>query len=127
MKHILNFIWFFIGLIPALQWLVTGALWCITIVGIPIGIQCFKFVPLVLFPFGKKIIYNGGTLSLLLNILWLIFGGLELAVSYVVLGVVLCVLIITIPFGIQCFKFARFSLFPFGSTIIDEDKQARYS
>ena len=54
----------------------------------------------------------------LLNIIWLIFGGLWLAIGYALAGVVMCILIITIPFGIQAFKLAGFALWPFGRTIV---------
>jgi uncharacterized membrane protein YccF (DUF307 family) len=54
----------------------------------------------------------------LLNIIWLIFSGFWLAVGYALAGVVMCILIITIPFGIQAFKLARFALWPFGRTVV---------
>lgn len=102
-----------------MEWLLVGILWCITIVGIPVGLQCFKFFSLVLFPFGKQVVYKGGVGSCLLNILWLIFGGLELALSYVIIGLILTVLIVTIPFALQCFKFARLALMPFGAEVVE--------
>ena len=113
-----NLIWFiFGGLILGLGWCVAGIIWCITIVGIPLGIQCFKFARLAIFPFGKEVIYGGGAGSLILNILWLIFSGVELAVGSAILGCIFCVTIIGIPFGLQCFKIAKLALMPFGSTI----------
>ncbi len=53
------------------------------------------------------------------NILWLIFGGLSMAISYALAGLIMIVLIITIPFGIQAFKLAGFALWPFGSVMVD--------
>ena len=94
-----------------------GALWCITIVGIPIGTQCFKFAKLAFFPFGKEVIYGGGVGSLLLNILWLIFSGVPLALQAVLNGALFCVTIVGIPFGMQCFKMAKLALMPFGSQV----------
>ena len=82
MKTIGNLIWFlFGGLWMGLGWTLVGLIWCISIIGIPVGIQCFKFARLAFFPFGKVIVYSGGAPSLLCNILWLIFGGFALAIS----------------------------------------------
>lgn len=118
MKTIGNLIWFlFGGLWMVLGWTLVGLLWCITIVGIPVGVQCFKFARLAFFPFGKTIVYGGGATSLLLNILWLIFGGLALAISAAINGLLFCITIVGIPFGMQCFKFARLALTPFGSDV----------
>ena len=113
-----NVLWFiFGGCISGLSWLLTGCLWCITIIGIPVGLQCFKFAGLALAPFVRDVSFGGGAGSLLLNILWLIFGGLELALASAVCGLVLCVTIVGIPFGLQCFKLAQLSLMPFGSEV----------
>ena len=77
-----NLLWFlFGGLIGGLGWTLAGCLWCITIVGIPVGLQCFKFAGLAFFPFGKEIVYGCGTFSVLVNIIWLLLSGLELAIS----------------------------------------------
>jgi uncharacterized membrane protein YccF (DUF307 family) len=54
----------------------------------------------------------------LLNIIWLILSGLWLAIGYAVAGVVMCLLIITIPFGLQSFKLAGYSLWPFGRMVV---------
>ncbi len=56
----------------------------------------------------------------LLNLIWLIFGGLWLALGYVLAGIVACILIITIPFGIASFRMAAFALWPFGRTVISK-------
>lgn len=119
MKFIGNLLWFvLVGFIGGLAWLVVGLLWCISIVGIPVGIQCFKFAGLSFFPFGKEIIYSDSIGNLVLNILWLIFGGIQLAIVYCAAGVALCVTIIGIPFGLQCFKIARLAIMPFGADTI---------
>ena len=71
-----NFLWFLCcGLWQGLSWLLAGLLWCVTIVGIPIGLQCFKFASLAFFPFGKEVRYGGGTVSLLLNLIWILVSG----------------------------------------------------
>lgn len=114
-----NLLWFlFGGLIGGLGWTLAGCLWCITIVGIPVGLQCFKFAGLAFFPFGKEIVYGGGTFSVLVNIIWLLLSGLELAIGYVVLGFLWCITIVGIPFGKQCFKLAKLALMPFGASVV---------
>lgn len=114
-----NIIWFiFGGCITALTWFFTGLFWSITIAGIPVGLQCFKMAHLSLFPFGKDVVYVGGTFSRLANILWLIFGGLALAAEYGFFGCIYCITIIGIPFGKQCFKMAKLALMPIGAKVI---------
>ncbi|MBS5932618.1 MAG: YccF domain-containing protein [Clostridiales bacterium] len=114
-----NLLWFiFGGFIMGMSWLIAGILWCITIVGIPIGLQCFKFASLSFFPFGKEVVYGGGAGSVLLNILWIIFSGLPLALEAVVIGVIFSITIVGIPFGLQCFKIAKLALMPFGSSVV---------
>ena len=88
-----NVLWFiFGGFVSGLSWLLAGCLWCITIVGIPIGRQCFKFAGLAFFPFGKEIEYGGGAVSMIANIFWLIFTGIPMALANAVWGCVLCIL-----------------------------------
>ena len=115
-----NVIWFLCGgVILGLSWLLTGCLWCITIIGIPVGMQCFKFAALSFFPFGKEITYGGGAGSLMLNIICLLISGLPLAIESALLGCLLCITIIGIPFGLQHFKIAKLALMPFGSVVHD--------
>ena len=118
MRIFLNILWIiFGGLLSALGWVGTGILYCITIIGIPVGIQCFKLSSISINPFGKEIRYEGGAGSFLLNVLWFIFGGLEMAIGNFLLGVLLCITIIGIPFGKQFFKIAGLSLRPFGAIV----------
>ena len=113
-----NVLWFiFGGFASGLSWLLAGCLWCITIVGIPIGRQCFKFAGLAFFPFGKEVTYGGGAMSLIANIFWLLLTGIPMAIADVVWGCILCITIIGIPFGKQFFKLAKLSLMPFGATV----------
>lgn len=119
MRFIGNIIWFLlIGLWSGLAWLLLGILYCITIIGIPIGIQLFKFAQLSFFPFGKDVIFSEKTSSLLLNIIWLVFGGIELGFGYLLTGLIFCITIIGIPFGKQCFKLMKISFLPFGANIV---------
>ncbi len=113
-----NILWFLCGgLVSGLSWIVAGCFWCITIVGIPIGKQCFKMAGVAFFPLGQGIVYGGGGISFIANIFWLLFSGLELAVGYVILGCLLSITIIGIPFGKQFFKLAKLALMPFGARI----------
>ena len=114
-----NILWFvFGGAISGLSWCLAGVLWCISIVGIPVGLQCFKIAGLTFFPFGKEVIYGGGAGSLLLNVFWMILSGLPLALEHLVFGAILCVTIVGIPFGLQQFKLAKLALMPFGAAVV---------
>ena len=98
MRTLGNILWFlFGGLIGGLAWTLAGCIWCITIIGIPFGLQCFKFASLAFFPFGKDVVYGGGGVSFLANIIWLIFFGWEMALGYLALGAVWCMTIVGIP------------------------------
>lgn len=113
-----NLLWFiFGGAMSGLCWLLAGCLWSITIVGIPIGRQCFKLASLSFFPFGKEVCYGGGAGSFLLNIIWLLVTGIPLALEHLLWGVILCITVVGIPFGLQQFKLAKLALMPFGSEI----------
>lgn len=80
--------------------------------------QCFKLASLSFFPFGKEVRYGGGAVSFLLNVIWLLVSGLPLALEHLALGLVLCVTVIGIPFGLQQFKLAKLALMPFGAEIV---------
>ena len=117
MKTIGNIIWLLlIGLWSAIGFVFSGLLFCITIIGIPFGKQCFKFAKLVLTPFGKEVKTNFGKHPIA-NIIWLLLFGWGMALSYIFSGIIFCITIIGIPFGKQCFKLAVLSLIPFGANI----------
>ncbi len=112
-----NLIWFLlVGVWSAFAWFVYGLVLCITVVGLPVGLQCFKFAGLSLSPFGKTVYTNFGKHPIL-NLLWLLFGGFAMAAGQAVLGILLSLTIIGIPFGKQCFKLASLSLSPFGANV----------
>ena len=85
--------------------------------GIPVGLQCFKFASLSFFPFGKDVVYGGGTVSFVVNVIWLLVSGWVLALEHFFFGAVLCVTVIGIPFGLQHFKLAKLALMPFGAEV----------
>ena len=113
-----NLLWFiFGGFWSGLSWCLVGLLWCMTIIVVPVGKQCFKMAHLSFMPFGKHVEYGSGTVSFLVNLLWLIFGGLVMALEFTAIGLVLCITFIGIPFGVQMFKLAKLALMPFGAKV----------
>ena len=113
-----NIVWFvFGGFLSGLGWVLAGTLWCITIIGIPIGRQCFKFAGLAFWPFHKEVEYGGGAGSMIANIIWLIVSGIPMAIGNALAGVLWCITILGIPFGKQFFKLAKLSLLPFGAKV----------
>ena len=95
----------------------------ITIIGIPFGMQTLKMASLALWPFGKTVRSgerSGGCLYILMNVLWIFLGGIWICLSHLAFGVVLCITIIGIPFGLQHFKLAGLALTPFGKDIISD-------
>ena len=117
-RFISNVIWIILGgLWLALMWLALGILLCITVIGIPFGLQCFKAARLSLAPFGKKVVLNFSKHPVA-NTLWVIFAGWEMALAYLIFGALNCVTVIGIPSGLQCFKFMKLALFPFGASVV---------
>ncbi|MGE5677079.1 MAG: YccF domain-containing protein [Pseudomonadota bacterium] len=114
-----NIVWLvFGGIIGAIAWAISGLLWCVTIIGIPFGVQCFKIAGFVLWPFGRDIdVGNFGAGGLIFNIIWIIFFGWEFAIGHLVIGLIFCLTVVGIPFGLQHFKLAKLGLIPFGARI----------
>lgn len=114
-----NLIWLiFGGLLTALGWLVAGLICCVTIIGIPFGLQCFKIAGLVLCPFGKRVESGEfGAMGLIGNLLWILFLGWELALGHLISGLILCITVVGIPFGLQHFKLSKLAILPFGAYI----------
>ena len=117
MKLLSNIIWFILGgLWLFLAWALLGILLCITIVGIPFGVQCFKLAFFSAMPYGNRIILDYAKHPIA-NLIWAIFIGWEFAIAHLLLGLLCCITIIGIPHGIQCFKITKLALFPFGAKI----------
>ena len=118
MRTLGNIIWFvFGGWLNWIAWMLAGLVCCITVIGIPFGLQCFKFASLTVMPFKKDIDYGGGAISLLANIIWLFLIGVEMAVANLIAAVICCITIIGIPFAGQFVKIAKLWLMPFGATV----------
>ena len=121
MKSLGNIIWLILGgLLIAIIYFAVGLLMCITIIGIPFDIQLFKLGGYALWPFGHELV-NGpgepGCLSIVMNLIWILLGWWEIALIHLFFGLLLCVTIIGIPWGLQHFKMALNAIFPFGKTI----------
>jgi uncharacterized membrane protein YccF (DUF307 family) len=121
MSLIGNLIWIiFGGIFIFFQYIFGGLVLCLTIVGIPFGIQCFKFAIVGLAPFGVKITdtsSNIGCLSTVMNIIWLVFGGIWIVLTHLLFGLLLCITVVGIPFGLQHFKLMNLAFSPFGKSI----------
>jgi len=118
-RILLNVLWIIFGggFIIWLEYVLAGVVLCITIIGIPFGVQCFKVAGIGLLPFGKQIERDPsfrffGTLG---NVLWFLVAGVWIFLSHVSLAIALAVTIIGIPFAVQHLKLALFALWPFGS------------
>lgn len=122
-KTICNLIWLvFGGFAIALEYIFGSLALMVTIVGIPFGLQTLKLGILAIWPFGSRVVTtenSSGCLNIIMNVIWIIFGGFWIALSHIVLGVLLCITIIGIPFGRQHFKFIKLAFFPFGKQVVD--------
>ncbi|MCR4860453.1 MAG: YccF domain-containing protein [Bacteroidales bacterium] len=121
MKLLGNIIWLlFGGLLVTLVYYFVGLVMCITIIGIPFGVQLFKLGSYAFWPFGRELV-NGpgepGCLSTVMNLVWILLGWWEVAAIHLFFGLLLCVTIVGIPWGLQHFKMALGSIFPFGKEI----------
>lgn len=122
MKLLGNIIWFvFGGFVISLEYLISSLLLMVTIVGIPFAIQTLKLALFSLWPFGSKVVDSGsnsGCLSSVMNIIWILIGGIWIALSHLVFGILFAITIIGIPFAKQHFKLAALALTPFGKDIV---------
>lgn len=127
MKFLGNILWLVLGgLLIALFYYIVGLLMCVTIIGIPFGVQLFKLGTYAMWPFGNEIQYREGEpgcLSVVMNLIWILLGWWEVAILHLVFGVICCVTIIGIPWGLQHFKMALASISPFGKSISPSKKK----
>ena len=122
MNLIGNIIWVvFGGLLLSLGYIFGGLILCLTIVGIPFGVQIMRLGMFALWPFGGEVKPTDnvmGCLPVLMNVLWIIFGGIEVALTHLTLSIVFCITIIGIPFGLQHFKLMMYAILPFGHRVV---------
>ena len=121
MKFLGNILWLiFGGIIIAIIYYFVGLLMCISLIGIPFGVQLFKLGTYALWPFGHELV-NGpnepGCLSVMMNLIWLVCGWWEIAILHFAFGLLFFVTIVGIPWGLQHFKMAIATVFPFGKEI----------
>ncbi|NJO51326.1 MAG: YccF domain-containing protein [Leptolyngbyaceae cyanobacterium RM2_2_4] len=113
-----NIIWLvFGGFLTGLGYILGGLGICLTIIGIPFGLQAVKLGIASLTPFGKEIVEvedADSPLRLIFNIIWIILFGWEIAIAHLVFGLILAITIIGLPFAKQHFKLLVIALLPFG-------------
>ena len=121
MKTIGNIFWLILGgFLISLYYAVIGILFCVSIIGIPFGVQLFKMAGLALWPFGHEVKSgpnDTGCLSIFMNIIWVVCGGVEISIMHLTFGLICCMTIVGIPFGLQHFKMAALAFVPFGKVI----------
>ena len=123
MKTILNVLWLvFSGFWLFLGYMLAAVIMCVLIVTIPWGIAAARIGVYALWPFGKTVVDKptAGLGSLLGNVVWLVLAGWWLAAEHIISGVLLCLTIIGIPFGIANFKMVPVALLPIGKEIVDK-------
>ena len=123
MSIFMNILWLLLGgIFTAVEYIASSLAMMVTIIGIPFGLQTLKLSLLALCPFGKRIETTpeaGRCLSIIMNIIWILIGGIWISLTHLLFGIVLCITIIGIPFGRQHFKLAGLALSPFGKHIVE--------
>lgn len=122
MNVILNIIWVvFGGLMIALEYAVSSVAMMITIIGIPFGLQTIKLTQVALWPFGSNVEsdsgFPSGCLAAIMNVIWWFVGGFAIALTHLGWGLLFCITIVGIPFGMQHFKLMKLALLPFGKSV----------
>ena len=123
MNFLGNLVWLiFGGLLTAIMYWIAGLMMCVTIIGIPFGVQLLKIGMLALWPFGHELVpksgNSAGCTSVIFNVLWILLGWWEVALTHITFGLILCCTIVGIPWGLQHFKLALASVLPFGKEIV---------
>jgi uncharacterized membrane protein YccF (DUF307 family) len=130
-RTLLNILWLVLaGVWLALGYALAGILLCITIIGIPFGLQGFKLAAYALWPFGRALVRSPDRhrgLSVVGNVLWVVLAGWWLALEHLAAGILLCLTIIGIPLGVASFKMAGAALVPFGKEVVELDRLAEIS
>ncbi|HET7349507.1 MAG TPA: YccF domain-containing protein [Marmoricola sp.] len=121
MRTIGNILWFVLaGWWLALGYVVAGLVAFVLIITIPFGIASFRMAGYVVWPFGRTVVWRrqAGIWSVLGNVVWVIVLGWELALGHLIAGLLLCVTIIGIPFGVACWKMVPLALLPLGREVV---------
>ena len=116
-----NLIWLvFGGLIVSLAYILFGAVLCLTIVGIPFGLQAMRLGVATLAPFGKTVMSRRrqSTLGILFDVIWIILFGWEIAMAHLVSALILAITIVGLPFAKQHIKLIPVALFPFNQELL---------
>lgn len=128
-----NVIWFVLGgAVTGLLWLIGAAAFALTIVGLPLTRAALEMAKMSAFPFGKDVVHvreldargldattaATGTIGFVFNVIWALTFGLLLFLAYIISGVLCCLTLIGIPFGLQAFKLAGLSLWPVGRRVV---------
>lgn len=125
LNTLFNVFWvLLVGLVSAMSNALLGALCCVTIVGIPLGLQYFKFVKLIFAPEGKVVVTKYSRHPVM-NTFWIVFGGFIAVTIYFFLALLLCVTVVGIPLAKQLFKIMKFMCAPFGSEILKEGEYSK--
>ena len=117
-----NILWIIFagGIALFLEYLMGGLILCLTIIGIPFGLKCIKLSFLALLPFGKVVRETkkpAGSLALIMNILWILFGGIWIALTHLFFAIICAITVIGLPFAKQHIKLASLALTPFGKEV----------
>jgi uncharacterized membrane protein YccF (DUF307 family) len=125
MRLLGNLLWLlFGGLATGLGWWVAGLLAAVTIIGIPFAIAAFRIGTFTFWPFGREVVDRPERdearrlLVLVGNIVWILLGGIWLALAHLFFALLLAITIIGIPFALQHLKLAQLSLTPYGKMIV---------
>ena len=121
MRTVGNVLWLVLaGWWLALGYALAGLLAFLTVIGIPFGIASFRLASFVLWPFGRTVVFKrrAGVLSMVGNVVWILLVGWELALAHLVAGLLLCLTVVGIPFGVACWKMVPLALVPLGREIV---------
>ncbi len=121
-----NILWLlFGGLIAGLGYILGGVLLCLTLIGIPFGIQQVKLGFAIFAPFGKEVVERenaNSVLRVIFNLIWIVLFGWEIAIAHLVAAVFLAITILGIPFALQHVKLIPLALLPFGRDLVPIDR-----
>ncbi len=113
-----NIIWLILGgFIAGVGYIIGGTALCLTIIGIPFGVQTIKIGVATFAPFGREVRPQENADSvpnIIFNMIWLLLFGWEIALAHFIHGVILTITIVGLPFARQHFKLIPLALFPFG-------------